>query len=251
MRKPLIGITCGRHYDKGSPYYGSLPSYIKAVEIAGGLPVLIAPNVSDDVLRAIYERMDGVLVSGGGDVDPSFYGMESAGLVHETDKSRDIMEINVSRWAASENKPLLGICRGCQVVNVALGGTLYRDIPAEYFGGNGASDSHKNGGIDHDLLGKFPRSHIAHTVKVEPESRLASVVGEQIPQVNSLHHQALRDVAADLTVSAISPDGLIEGVEMPNARFFVGVQWHPEELVEYSEPMRRLFEAFIVAARSQ
>jgi putative glutamine amidotransferase len=239
MRRPLIGITCGPHHDNGRLFYGSLPAYLKSVEQAGGAPVLITPTDDSDVLRALYERMDGILVAGGGDVDPAEYGMDRGGLVDEVDKERDFTELNVTRWAADDDKPLLGICRGCQVVNVALGGTLYRDINAEY--------PNKNG-TDHDLWGKFPRSHVAHIVEVKPTSKLASAVGETVSQVNSMHHQALRDVPSKLAVSATSPDGLIEGVEIPNARFFVGVQWHPEELTEYSESMRKLFKTFVDAS---
>ncbi len=239
MRRPLIGITCGPHHDNGRLFYGSLPPYLKSVERAGGAPVLITPTDDPEVLRVIYERVDGVLIAGGGDIDPAEYGMENGGLAEEIDNKRDFTELNVTRWAADDNKPLLGICRGCQVVNVALGGTLYRDIRTEYAGQNG---------IDHDLWGKFPRHHIAHTVEVKPSTKLAGVVGESTSQVNSMHHQALREVPSRLAVSATSPDGLVEGIEIPNARFFVAVQWHPEELTEYSEPMRRLFEAFVNAS---
>ncbi len=214
MRRPLIGITCGTRHDNGRTYYSSSAAYVRAVQVVGGAPVLITPMDDADVLRAIYERVDGVLVAGGGDVDPAEYGMESGGLVDEVDKPRDFTELNVTRWAADDNKPLLGICRGCQVVNVALGGTLYRDIQVEYPTPNG---------IDHDLYGKFPRDHIAHTVEVDASSKLASVVGETTPAVNSMHHQALRDVPPKLVVTATSADGLIEGVEIPGARFFVGV----------------------------
>jgi putative glutamine amidotransferase len=206
---------------------------------AGGLPVLIAPNVGQETLRHIYERIDGVLLAGGGDIQPALYGMDSSHLAHEVDRERDLAEINVVHWAAADDKPLFGICRGCQVINVALGGTLYRDIQAEYPGYNG---------IDHALWDKFPRDHIAHTVSVEPTTHLAAVIGVSRPPVNSLHHQALRDIAPGLAVSAHAEDGLTEGIEIPRARFFIGVQWHPEELYDTSEPMRRLFVAFIDAS---
>src|SRR5581483_4362543 len=120
---------------------------------------------------------------------PAYYGMTPDGLVRDVDRSRDFTEISVTRWAADDDKPLLGICRGCQVANVALGGTLYRDIPKEHPGYNG---------IDHDLWGKFPRDYRAHTVAIAPQTRLASAIGETAPWVNSMHHQALRDVAPKL-----------------------------------------------------
>jgi len=239
MRRPLIGITCGPHHDDGVLFYGILPAYIKSITMAGGLPVLITPNTDEQVLRETYERMDGVLLAGGGDIDASYYGMENTELVGNIDRDRDFTEINVARWAADDNKPLFGICRGIQAINVALGGTLYQDVPTEYPGYNG---------IDHDTWGKAPRSHLSHGVSVKPETHLATVIGETAPEVNSMHHQAVRDVAPGLIISAHSPDGLIEGVELPGARFYVGVQWHPEELTDYSEPMRRLFAAFVKEA---
>jgi putative glutamine amidotransferase len=204
------------------------------------LPVVIPPTPDENNLRAVYARMDGVLIAGGGDIDPAFYGMSDDGLIHDVNRDRDITEINAARWAASDDKPLLGICRGCQVVNVALGGTLYRDIAVEYPGANG---------IDHDLFGKYPRNHPAHPVQVDPNTRLAAILSDPKPVVNSLHHQALHDVPPNLIISAHSPDGLIEAVEMPTARFLVAVQWHPEEMTEQSETMRRLFAAFVSAAQ--
>jgi putative glutamine amidotransferase len=239
MHKPLIGITCGPRDINGAPFYGSRPTYIESVTKAGGLPILIASNIDEETLRGIYEHIDGVLLAGGGDIQPALYGMDNSHLAHEVDPDRDVAEINVVRWAAADDKPLFGICRGCQAINVALGGTLYRDIRAEYPGYNG---------IDHALWGKFPRDHIAHTVRVEPTTHLATVIGESRPPVNSLHHQALRDIAPGLIASAHAEDGLTEGIEMAGARFFIGVQWHPEELYDTSEPMRRLFVAFIDAS---
>ncbi len=240
MRRPLIGITCGQRGVHGAPFYGSRPTYIESVAKAGGLPILIASNLDQETLRSIYERIDGVLLAGGGDIQPALYGMDTSNLVHEVDRDRDVAEINVVRWAAADDKPLFGICRGCQVINVALGGTLYRDIRAEYPGYNG---------IEHAQWDNFPRDHIAHTVSVGPTTRLATVIGENRPPVNSLHHQGLRDIAPGLIASAHAEDGLTEGIEMAGTRFFVGIQWHPEELYDTSEPMRRLFVAFIDAAR--
>src|SRR5260221_14649518 len=123
MAKPLIGITCGAMTrNTGELCYGVMPAYTRSVAQAGGLPLLIAPNIDDDVLREIYEQVDAVLLTGGGDVDPALYGMVDDGLVHGVNADRDRTETELPRWAAAENKPLLGICRGIQVVNVALGG---------------------------------------------------------------------------------------------------------------------------------
>src|SRR5450631_2385128 len=131
-KKPLVGIVCGYFHADQTPYYGNPAAYTKAVALAGGLPVLIAPNVGEEALHDIYERLDGVLLAGGGDVDPSCYGMSEDSLVHGVDPARDVAEINLVRWSVADDVPLFGICRGCQVANVALGGTLYRDIKTEY-----------------------------------------------------------------------------------------------------------------------
>jgi putative glutamine amidotransferase len=211
--------------------------------MAGGLPVLVMPDVNAPALREIFERLDGVMLAGGGDVAPEHYGMADNGLIADVDPARDVAEINLVKWAYAEDKPLLGICRGCQVANVALGGTLYRDIRAEYPGFNG---------IEHELEDGFPHDHYSHSVAVVSQSQLAGALGQSASYpVNSLHHQALRDIAAPLVVSATAEDGLVEGIEIPGARFFVAVQWHPEELTGRSQAMRRLFESFVEAIQAR
>jgi putative glutamine amidotransferase len=241
MTKPLIGLTCGaQQRSTGDIVYGVLPAYVSAVESAGGLPILIAPNLTEQTLRDIYQHVDGVLLTGGGDVDPSFYAMDDNGVSDNIQKDRDVTEITATCWAIADDKPLFGICRGLQVMNVALGGTLYRDIPQEYPGYTG---------VNHDQPDEMPRSYEVHMVQADFGTRLADLLGTQSVKVNSLHHQALCEVASGLKVTARAADGLIEGAEMPDARFFAGVQWHPEEMVEHSEPMRRLFAAFVDAAR--
>src|SRR5258708_3916132 len=173
MPRPLIGVTCGVHERAtGELFYGVLSAYIDAVAMAGGLPLLIAPTLGEDILREIYERVDGVLLTGGGDVDPSLYRMADDGSVNNIRPERDATEIEVTRWAVADDKPLFGICRGIQVANVALGGTLYRDIAKEYPGYNG---------VEHDLGGKFPRGHEAHAVEINPRTRLPEALGTPPP----------------------------------------------------------------------
>ncbi len=237
MSKPLIGLTCTVRQDEDrAPLYGAPVAYIRALEKAGGLPVLIPPTLSAETLRAIYERVDGVLLIGGGDIDPECYGIsDNAGVeLRSVSPDRDATEIALTRWAAQDNKPLFGICRGIQVMNVALGGTLYRHIPSEY-----------KTPIDHDLDGVGSRRIEGHAVTVAAGTTLAALLGQTTVPVNSMHHQAIQSLGAELKPVAIATDGLVEGVEREGARFFVGVQWHPEELYEYSEPMRRLFEGFV------
>jgi putative glutamine amidotransferase len=241
--KPLIGIVCGLHQKEENSLYGLRPVYPNAISMAGGLPVLVMPGLSAPALREIFERLDGLMLAGGGDVAPERYGMIDNGLIADVDPVRDAAEINLVKWAYADDKPLLGICRGCQVANVALGGTLYRDIRAEYPGFNG---------VAHTLPEGFPRDHYTHSVTVVSQSRLAGALGQStnLP-VNSLHHQALREIAAPLKISATAEDGLVEGVEIPGAHFFVAVQWHPEELTERSQAMRRLFESFVEAIQAR
>jgi putative glutamine amidotransferase len=193
------------------------------------------------VLRATYERLDGLFLTGGVDVDPARYGEP----VHERcgvlDPDRDEVELTLLRWAMADHKPVLAVCRGIQVLNVACGGTLYQDLGSQW--------PH---GLKHDYFpqadGTPPRGFLSHEVRVEPGSRLGTYLGgEQVP-VNSMHHQGIKRLAGGLKASAWAPDGLIEGVEGTNGQFLVGVQWHPEELTETQAGMHRLFTAFLDAA---
>jgi len=244
VTRPLIGIVAGpyhNYYHNDELIYGTLPAYTASVAQAGGLPVLISPNVGAEALRATYDRLDGVLLSGGGDIDPSHYGLTPDETVYGVSTDRDSFELEMVRWAYAENKPLFGICRGCQMMNVALGGTLYLDIPREYPAYTG---------INHSQWGPTtPRDKIAHQVSVQSGTRLAEALGSASGldgvAVNSLHHQALRTIAPPLKVTANAEDGIVEGVEDPAKHFFLGVQWHPEELTPKDETMRALFRAFI------
>jgi putative glutamine amidotransferase len=156
--------------------------------------------------------------------------------VGELDPERDTLEIPLLRFVVAQEKPFLGICRGLQVTNVALGGTLYTHIEDQY-----------PGALKHDWYPDIPRDTLAHPVRVEEGSRMAEILGEPLLQVNSLHHQGIKDLAPTLKAAAYAPDGMIEAVEMPGHRFGLAVQWHPEWLTD-QEPMRKLFRAFVQAA---
>lgn len=243
MPKPLIGIPAERWSSSltypNSNLQGVLTTYIDAVSGAGGLPVLIPLSLADDDIRAIYARVQAVLLPGGGDLDPALYGAAPHPLTAQIDPDRDRVEIQLTRRAVADLKPLFGICRGAQVLNVALGGTLYQDLPSE-----------RPGDIRHAFpFPEFPREHVAHPVRVEEESRLARLLGKPIVSVNSRHHQAVKDVAPGLTVAARAPDGVIEALELPRHPFGLAVQWHPENLQRQPE-MKALFEKFIKAARA-
>jgi len=238
---PLIGISTGKRQapDSPLPFLGAAVTYSEAISLAGGVPVLIPYTPSEQPLRALFERLDGIILSGGGDVDPAAYHAERRPQTDNVDTGRDKAEFLLARWAVDEDKPLLAICRGIQVLNVALGGALIQDIPSE-----------APGALEHAQ--KPPDfARIMHTVSVTPGtalSRALNTTDEELP-VNSLHHQAIGLAAAGLCVAARAPDGVIEGAEIPGRRFTIGVQWHPEALVKTHTPMRHLFQALVRAAR--
>jgi putative glutamine amidotransferase len=236
MPSPLIGITLHPPHDPDRANLDALTEMIaQGVERAGGSPMFVPLGLGEATLRALYGRLDGVLFSGGGDVAPSLYGAEPHPTMSGVDVERDRTEMALARWAAAEGKPLFGICRGMQMLNVALGGALYRDV------------SESTGAQRHSFSPEFPYGHLAHEIKVEEETRLAQILGQPVLKVNSMHHQALRAVALGLRVTAYAPDGIVEAVELPEHPFGLAVQWHPECLLNAPE-MMRLFESFVEAA---
>lgn len=237
--RPLIGCgTYRKMADQESPIevYGLMPSYVQAVLSAGGLPVLIPLALSSDDLQALLQRLDGVLLPGGGDMEPSCYGGHDNDKVRDIDKVRDQFELNLIRHAVDSDKPLLAICRGVQVFNVALGGSLWEDI-----------SSQMPGSIRHDYK-NGQRDHLAHEVSVQPGSLLHNILNTETIRVNSMHHQGLRALAPDLQATAVAPDNLIEAVEIQGHRFAVGVQWHPENMLQVEPRMTQLFRRFVEAA---
>ena len=239
---PLIGIP-GRSDQSsrsGTPIFAQNQTYVEAVATTGGSPVLIPLNLDEGALRAIYERLDGLLLAGGGDLHPKHYGEAIHEKCGQSDEARDTVELTLTRWALAEGLPVLGLCRGIQVLNVAAGGALYQDIASQVPG----SLKHHDLGPDHS------RKYLAHQVTVNSDSLMAAILGQRQVAVNSMHHQAVKDLAPRFMVVARAPDGLIEAIEDHDHPFALGVQWHPEELVEDAPPMRRLFEEFVSAARS-
>jgi len=219
----------------GQPTIMLMQSYVNAVMQAGGVPLLIPSLIAEDGWDAAYSRLDGILFSGGGDISLEFFRGDPHPRIDGVDTQRDVVELKFVQAAASDGKPFLGICRGCQVVNVALGGTLYTHIP----------DQLPNA-LDHDYPGNR-RTVLVHDVKIEEGTHFAGIYGEPIIKVNSLHHQGLKDIAPTLRVAGNSPDGLVEAVELPDHPFGLAVQWHPEWLTD-QEPTRNLFRKFVEAA---
>jgi putative glutamine amidotransferase len=238
--RPLIGIsvTSKRDTPESAETYELQAPYAQAVAEAGGLPILIPNGLQTDTLQALLGNLHGVLLSGGGDVHPKFYGLEVISTLRSVDEGRDRCELAIARCAFEGFKPCLAICRGIQVINVALGGSLIRDIEAEI-----------SSSIDHDLHDQ-PPNKIAHPVRVLRGSKLASLLGENEIETNSRHHQAIQKVSPILRVVGEAPDGIIEAIEAPEHPFFIGVQWHPERLPDRHES-RALFEGLTESASKE
>ena len=236
---PLIGLTTQRRdSDEGKQdIFGLRAAYIDSVRNTGGLPVLIPLGLAEAELYALFERLDGLVIPGGGDMQPELCGAEPHETIYGIDPDRDRVEVSLIRWAVAEAKPFLGICRGAQVMNVALGGTLYGDIAS-----HAPSTS-----LKHNWFPGYPYNLLAHPVAVAEATQLAGLMGSPIVEVNSLHHQAIHQVAPGVTVAAQAPDGLIEAIEVPQHKFALGVQWHPEWLQDRPE-MRQLFAGLVKAA---
>ena len=233
--RPVVGITLG---DGDRPGYHSMrEDYVRSVERAQAVPVVL-PALRPEDAPAVLERLDGLLLSGGIDVDPALYGREPHPRLGRVDRRRDDFELALTRAALARDLPLLAICRGHQVLNVATGGSLIQDIPSEL-----------KGAVTHDAPGR--RTRRSHTVEVAPGTRLGEILGGGTLSVNSFHHQAIDGLGRGLVVSARSPkDGVIEGVERPGSTFVLGVQWHPESFWSEERSFQELFDAHAEACRA-
>lgn len=238
--RPLIGIPTWNDssvgYD-GVPLYAINQSYVAALTAAGAIPFLIPLNLDDDSLRDIFDRLDGLFLSGGTDINPIHYDDAEAGTEGRFDNQRDETELKLARWALANDLPVLGVCRGMQILNVAAGGSLYHDLATD------RPDTHR-----HDYFGsEVKRNDVRHTVSTTPYSYLHQILGEKIG-VNSMHHQAVRRVGFSFYVTAFSDDGLPEAIEATNHRFAIGLQWHPEELTADERHAQLLHDFIAVSA---
>jgi putative glutamine amidotransferase len=241
VKRPLVGVSCMNDRSSyGAALMAVRPTYLRALEAAGAVPLLI--HLTDDlaVVRALYDLCDGILLPGGDDVDPAHFGEERHPMLGEVDAQRDAVELALARWCREEQKPLLGICRGVQVLNVAFGGTLWQDLPAQL-----PSE------LDHRYNTHLKQYDVpGHELLLDPDSWLAQHLDADELTANTMHHQALKDVAPGLRVVGRAPDGIIEAVEGTGESFIVGVQCHPEHLWKEAEPRwRRFFEGFVAACR--
>lgn len=235
--RPLIGLPCtDARRDTIPPRFGVNAAYVAALERAGAAPVLIPVLETSQALDAVLARLDGLLLPGGVDVDPRRYGEAALPGLGQVQAEADHVELTLAHTAVERGLPLLGICRGQQLLNVAMGGTLYQDLQRQ-----GATS------LDHDGSRPRGRDSMLHPVRIAPDSRLASLLGALEVHVNSLHHQGIKGVAPGLRAVAWSPDGVIEAVEGEGA-FQVAVQWHPEEL-RAQPAAARLFEGFVAACQ--
>lgn len=242
LKRPLIGCTTYRKVTSQDPFImidGLMPTYTNAVLAAGGLPVMIPLTLGDTDLLELLDQLDGLLLPGGGDIDPQVYGgNRDNAAVYGVDNNRDRVELLLAKQAVEQEKPLLAICRGHQVLNVALGGSLWEDV-FELM-----PNAQK-----HAYFHGYARDLISHDVRICEDSRLNSIMGVNSKAVNSLHHQGIKRLGAHLTPVAYAADGLIEGVEIQDHRFAMGLQWHPEEFYSRDTQTLALFQAFVGACQ--
>ncbi|MBS4171852.1 gamma-glutamyl-gamma-aminobutyrate hydrolase family protein [Bacillus sp. FJAT-49736] len=228
--KPIIGITSHVELDSKHTLAND---YIQAVIKAGGIPVILPIGIDSDV-KQLAEKFDGLVLSGGGDIDPTLFGEEPHPHLGSISPGRDSLEVLLIQEMLQRDKPILAICRGIQILNIAAGGDMYQDIYHQ---------------METPLLQhaqKAARSHLSHYVKVEPNSLLARIAGQTEFKVNSFHHQAVRNVEHPLVISAVASDGVIEAIESVEHSFVVGVQWHPEPLSLNGDHIsKRIFHKFV------
>jgi putative glutamine amidotransferase len=245
MPKPIIGITAGRTYNlrypKAPAVIGQQFTYVDAIERAGGVPLILPIVRDEDVLRQLYELCDGIISAGGNDISPKQYGAQRVSHTKHLHPRRDTQERTLIHWAITDDKPLLGICRGMQLMNISQGGNLYQDIPTQL---PQAGLHEIPAGVAND------REHqIVHQLRIEPHSLLAEILELTAIGANSYHHQAINDIGENLRAIAWAEDGIIEAIELPGKRFVLGVQSHPESLEAEIEPdWRKLFSALVEEA---
>lgn len=230
MRKPIIGIV--PLVDRERESYWMLPGYMRGIEKAGGIPVMLPLTSDEKALEQLGEALDGFLFTGGQDVSPNVYGAEPAPACGERCEERDEMEKILFRAVYGRNKPVFGICRGIQFINAVMGGTLYQDIPTEH-----------PSGVCHRQAA--PYDIPAHPVKMVADSPLQRLFTSDVLMVNSCHHQAIKTMADGLSAMAYSEDGLVEAVYAPDRDFLWAVQWHPEFSCESDENSRQILREFV------
>lgn len=235
---PLIGVSGS--VDSKETQHFLLSCYANALLAAGAVPLLLPPTLEGEALEDCLARLDGLFLAGGNDLAPETYGSEPIEALGEVNPVRDRFELSAVRWAFERQMPVFGICRGIQAMNVAMGGTLWQDLPSQY----------------RTQAGEAPLAHSqkrrdiypSHAVRIEPGTLLFSLVGTESLRVNSMHHQAVRDAGRGLRITARATDGVPEALECPEHPFFLAVQWHPERYFAQAKDAMALFQAFANAA---
>lgn len=237
--QPIIGITAGRELsDTNIQKICLIDKYSSAITNSGGIPIIIPVGLSSNSLEGLISKFDGIMITGGGDIETNRFAGEHHSKVYGVDPDRDQLEIELVLAAIRLKKSLLGICRGIQIINVALGGDLFTDITDQ-----------KPGSLRHDWFPDFPRDLLSHPLEIMQNSLLHRITNLTEIEVNSLHHQAIKNLSPSLQASAIAPDGVIEAVEKSDHPFFLGVQWHPEWLFSL-ETTQKIFHTFVDSSKS-
>ncbi|MCD7810172.1 MAG: gamma-glutamyl-gamma-aminobutyrate hydrolase family protein [Erysipelotrichaceae bacterium] len=234
MKKPVIGVLPIMDYTKGNIWM--LPGYTDGIQEAGGIPIVLTFTDKIDELRRLVDTCDGFLFTGGHDINPELYHENKLDVCGEISKERDDLESLLFSIAYQQDKPILGICRGIQMINVLLGGTLYQDLNTQHI----SNVTHRQG---------RPYDEAIHDVHIYKDTPLYELLHQETIGVNSLHHQAIKDLSSQLKPMAVSPDGLIEAVYDPSKTFLWAIQWHPEYLHLVDEKSRQIFKAFVDAAK--
>ena len=245
--KSIIGITANFSYNDEIGIQANLggrlqqwqliaDDYIKSIEQAGGIPIIIPLCEDINNVKGIINIIDGIVFTGGNDIDPQYYGEDFQDVIGEIVPERDKQEIELAKEIIFNKKmPVLGICRGNQTINVACGGTLYQDMKKE--------------DIPNHFFLSSPKYHGVHDVQIKKDSRLNKILGKEVLGVNSYHHQIVKEVAYNLEVVATTKEGIIEAIEIKDDRFVMGLQWHPEMMVTRHDDQRKIFKGFIEACK--
>lgn len=236
-RQPVIGIISHKQQINGREYGAIYFNYMEAILDAGGIPILIGQFDDENYIKQVLDTIDGLLIPGGVDIHPKFYQEPILKQCGAIDEALDRFELHVMKLARIRGIPILGICRGLQLINVAYGGSLYQDI--SYYPHNDETVVHAQDRY------RLPQHEAVHSVTIKQDSKLFDAYGNETIMVNSFHHQFIKDCAKDLEVVAIAPDGIIEAVESKVDPFVVGVQWHPEKMFHKDPVQRKLFHYFI------
>ncbi len=231
MKYPLIGITCSTHPTEEKYYL--VKDYVDAIDACGGIPLLIPPIDSREKMTDVLEKLQGLLLSGGKDLDPQYYGEEPTG-VWRIDPGKDVLDLELARIALERDMPILGICRGCQVLNVVAGGTLIQHL------------STADGKLKH--WQRAPDGYPTHRMDVTPGTRLREIVGRDSIRVNSFHHQSIKDIGKGYQVSGVAADGTVEAIESTSKRWVLAVQFHIEYMWQAYPEMKKIFTHFIEAS---